>query len=360
MMKKAKTYSLTRRILFALLALLIITLVVLRLYLSTWLLEYVNNVLAHLNGYKGSVESINIDLYRGAYRINKLVVNKINGHIPTPFIDINVVDFSVEWSALLHGRIVSYATLEHPVLNFAVNRSSVQDGTEVDWNKPIRDLMPIDINHVDIKDGTVTYQDFSSTPHVNVYIHHMQGELRNLRNVEDPHVPLPSTIDIQGGSIGNGHVHISGRMNILPRSPNMDLKLALENVNLPALNSYTEAYAAFDFSSGNFNLYSELITHNDRVSGYVKPIATNISVDVFKSPNPLEVAWSAAVAVVLKLFSNFPRDQFATRVDMEGSLGNINTNTWSTIGGILYNAFIKAMSRGFDQTGRQDLIPDKN
>lgn len=354
-MKSQRKYSLTKRILLGMATVLIVTVVVLRLYLSVWLLDYVNNVLAHIDGYQGSVESINIDLYRGAYRINKLVLNKLNGHIPTPFVAIDVTDFSLQWMPLLHGRIVSSLKLVHPVINFAVNKSASQTGENVDWTKPIKDLMPIDINRVYLDNGAITYQDFSSTPNVDIFIHHMQGEVQNLRNVEDPANPLPSTLEIRGSSIGSGNLGITGRMNILTKMPNMNLLISLKDVNLPALNDYTNAYAAFDFKSGNFTVFSQLVTKDGEVSGYVKPLVTNLSVDILKSGNPLQIAWSSVVAVVLKVFTNISKDQFATRVDLQGKAGNIGTSIWPAIGGIFYNAFIEAMSKGFDQTENKNL-----
>lgn len=353
-----KTHGRSRKwhIIIGCIALLLIGLLIgARLYLSVWLLDYVNNVLSHINGYQGSVESINIDLYRSAYRINKLVINKVDGKIPTPFVAIDKTDFSLQWGSLLHGRIVSDATLTHPVINFAVNKSASQTGENVDWTKPIKDLMPIDINHVHFDDGSITYQDFSSTPQVNIYIRHMEGEVKNLRNVKDKDHPLPSTLEVKGSSIGNGDLKIKGRMNILKEVPDMNLLLALENVNLPALNNYSEAYGAFNFNSGKFNLYSKIIEKDGHISGYVKPMVTDLSVDVFKTANPLEVVWSTIVAATLKVFTNLPRDQFATKVELEGNAGNIDANTWSALGGIFRNAFISAMTKGFDQTDNKEI-----
>jgi len=360
-MRKLRNYPLKWRILAVLALLLLTVFIVVHTYLAGWLLGYVNNVLGSLNGYQGSAESISIDLYRGAYRINNLAINKKEGAIPTPFVAIKTLDFSVQWSALLHGRIVTSMTLIHPVINFAVNKSATQDGMGVDWTKPIKDLMPIDINHVHFKDGSITYQDFSSTPQVNIYLHHMEGDVQNLRNVEDAHDPLPSPLDIQGSTIGNGDIKIHGRMNILKKVPDMNLLLAMDKVDLPALNNYSEAYAAFDFKSGSFSLYSQVIVKNGQVGGYVKPIATHLSVDVLKTANPVQIAWDTAVAAILKVFTNISKDQFATRVDLEGNVDNIGTNIWSALGGIIRNAFISAMSKGFDETGEKELLkPSEN
>jgi len=329
--------------------------IVVHTFMASLLLNYVNHVLNNIKGYQGSVESINIDLYRSAYRINKIVLNKKEGGIPTPFIAIEKVDLSLQWASLLHGRIVSDVELTRPVINFAVNKSAAQDGAGVDWTKPIKDLMPIDINHVRFKDGNIAYKDFSSTPQVNVFINHLDGEISNLRNIVDPYRPLPSSIAIEGSSIGNGDVHMRGRMNILKDVPDMDIYLALENVDLPALNNYSEAYAAFDFKSGSFDLYSQFNVKNGRVGGYIKPIATHLSVDVLKSANPVEIFWDSAVAAILKIFTNPTQDQFATQVALEGDLKNVGADPWSILGGIIRNAFIKAMSKGFNPTTQPQL-----
>ena len=168
-----------------------VLLLAVRLYLDVWLLDYVNNVLSHINGYQGSVQSINIDLYRGAYQINRLVLNKMDAGIPAPFVSIEHADLSIQWRALLHGRIVSTAELTKPAVNFAVNEGKSQTGSEVDWTQPIKKLMPIDINHVILRDGKVSYQDFSSTPRVDLYIKNVNGDVENLRNVEAAGEGLP-------------------------------------------------------------------------------------------------------------------------------------------------------------------------
>jgi hypothetical protein len=350
--------SLKRKIAIGFLVVIVAAVIVVHTYFAGWLLHYINRTLNNIPGYQGSVQSINIDLYRSAYRINKLVLNKKEGTIPTPFVAIDVVDFSLEWSALLHGRIVSNATLTHPVVNFAVNKDVAQNGAGVDWTKPIKDLMPIDINHVLIKDGSVTYQDFAATPQVDIYIRHLDGEMDNLRNVQNPNQALPSSVAIRGSSIGNGNLSLKGRMNILNPMPDMDMYLALEKVDLPALNNYSEAYASFDFKSGTFDLYSQFNVKDNNVSGYVKPMVTHLEVDVLKKPNPVQVAWSTVMAAILRIFTNPSKDQFATQIPLEGDLKNVSANTWSALGGIIYNAFIQAMNKGFDENGQKgDISP---
>lgn len=351
----------SRHIWGGILLLLALALIAARLYLNIWVLHYVNGVLGNIKGYEGSVEAIDIDLYRGAYRAHILKIRKKTGHMPTPFVDIETVDFSIQWGALFHGRIVSDVELQKPILNFAVNRAGTveQTGAGADWSKTIKDLAPIDINLVTFNEGKLTYQDFSTTPQVNVYIHHMSGEARNLRNVVDETQALPSTIIVRGDSIGGGDLDLKGSMNILKPTPDMDLDIKLLHVHLPALSNYSNAYAAIDIREGNLNVYSEFIIKNNVVSGYVKPIATDIAlIDLRKNPNPVKLVWETIVAAVVEIFTNQRKDQFATKIPLTGNLENIDTDIWSTLSGIVRNAFIKAFSNALDSDIKFNNAPN--
>lgn len=341
-----------RYVLIGFIVLLIAAAIAARLYLNIWLPQYVNQVLDSIPGYRGSISGIDIDLYRGAYKIHDLKIYKRKGNIPTPFVSIETTDLSIEWKALFHGRIVSNADLTKPIINFAVNNSGTveQTGVEADWSKPIKDLMPIDIDVVTFRQGRLSYQDFSTNPKVNVYINNMSGEVRNLRNVEDKSIALPSTLQVRGSSIGKGHLAIDGRLNILRRIPDMDLNIKLEKVYLPALTDYSNAYASVDIREGTLNVYSEFTIKNNHVSGYVKPIATHVAlIDLKKDSNPIKLFWQVVVATVVEIFTNHSKDQFATKVALEGSLDNIETSTWEAVSNIIRNAFVEALKRGFDK-----------
>lgn len=319
-----------------------------RLYLPYWLTDYVNRVLDNIPGYHGSVKNIDVHLYRGAYKIYGLKVEKTGGKIPVPFIDIAETDLSIQWGALFHGRIVSDVHMNKPILNFATLGAASQTGENVNWKSQIDKLMPIDINIVTFKNGKIAYRDFSAKPQVNIDIHGLNGQLENLRNVEDKSQRLPSTLTANGTSIGNGKLQLNGKLNVLRKTTDMDMDVKLENASLPALNSYMRDSAGIDFEKGNLSIYSEFAVKDGTLNGYVKPIATDISiVDIEKdASNPVALIWESIVSIVMEIFENQPRDQFATKIEISGQVGNVDTDFWSTLGGIFRNAFIKAFDKG--------------
>jgi len=335
---------------------IIIALIAGRLYLPTWLAGYLNEQLANMNGYSGSVEDVDIHLYRGAYTIHKLTIKKNEGKIPVPFFDVETADISVEWKSLFHGRVVAEIEAQRPVINFATKGSVTQTGSEVDWTDKLKKLAPIDINRVAIHQGKVSYKNFSTTPNVDVFIHNMEGEVKNLRNVVDKNDALPSTITVGGSSIGGGKFHVDGRMNILKRVPDMEMKAKLEGVDLPAFNSYFRAFAAIDVEKGSFDGYTEFSVKDGRVQGYVKPIARNIElIDLSKSTNPIKLLWESIASMVIEVFTNQRKDQFATKFPIEGTIeGDVKSGVWEALGGIIRNAFFEAFQKGFDRGGVQE------
>tara|TARA_R110002096_G_scaffold431563_1_gene646966 strand:- start:8829 stop:8993 length:165 start_codon:yes stop_codon:yes gene_type:complete len=54
-------------------------------------------VLADIPGYYGQVQGVEIALYRGAYFINGMHLNKTNAETQIPFLNFPKNDISIEW-----------------------------------------------------------------------------------------------------------------------------------------------------------------------------------------------------------------------------------------------------------------------
>lgn len=344
-----------------LILILLVTAIVGRMYLPVWLKDYVNNELNNIKGYRGGVEAIDVHLYRGAYTIRGLKLNKINAGVPVPFLSIASTDLSLQWGALFQGRVVSDVHLSQPQINFAVGKSGAEQyGKETDWTVPIKNLMPIDINVVEIQRGKISYRDFESSPPVDLFITDISGTMNNLRNVDEKGSALPSPIDFRGNSIGGGKLGIKGRVNALKKETDMDLDGKLEGADLKAFNDFSSAYAGIIFKEGSMDLYSEFVVKDGQVSGYVKPIVRNLSVDkVPEDGNPFVVIWSTLAAIVLEILENQPRDQFASKVPLSGSLDSIQTQFWPALGAVFRNAFVQAFEKGTDDEITFGKNPEK-
>ncbi len=331
---------------------IIFVLLSVRIALPFIIKSYVNNTLQNLEGYTGSVTDIDINLYRGAYVIDSLKIEKLDGNNPVPFVLVKEIDLSVEWGALFDGAIVGEIELISPVLSFVASSDSVsgQSGENIDWTKPIKDLLPLKINRFAINDGTIHYLDYGADPVVDIYLKEFKMVVTNLNNAEDIEKKLPSHLELNAVSIGDGRLNISADLNILKKIPDFDLNFKFENAQLPAFNNFLNAYAGIDAEEGVFNLFSEAAVNDGNIEGYIKPILNDFRIFSLEedSDNLLSLVWEGVVGIVMELFENQGKDQFATKASLSGSIKNLDTGIFPAIWNIFKNAFIEAFKKDTD------------
>ena len=315
-----------------------------RIYLPFWVTDYVNKQISQLEGYTGSIDGVGISLWRGAYQIYGLDIYKRDG-LKEPFVAAKLVDFSVEWKALLHGSIVSEIDIHDITLNFAKSQSGKGGG----FGEFITSLTPFDINRLEVSGGRVAYLDYSASPDVNIYIQDVSMLVTNLRNIEDKNERLPSRLEVSGTSIGDGKLNISGKGNILRDVPDFDVDVRLEKAQLAAFNDYTREAAAIDFDKGNASFYSEMAAADGQLVGYVKFIADDVTMINMRTQDSLfNAMWESLAATFMALFKNHSEDQFALRLPIEGRIDNPQGSVWSAFTSIFSNAFAGAFPRDTD------------
>ncbi|RRQ24235.1 DUF748 domain-containing protein [Guyparkeria sp. SCN-R1] len=346
-----------RSVAFGLIAVIVVLLILGRAYLPYWVTDYLNTQIAALDGYAGSLEDVDIHLWRGAYVVHGLEIHKLEGGLKEPFVAAETIDLSVEWSALLDGAVVAEIDIHDADLNF----SRTQSGEGAGWQRLVEAWSPFDINRLTIHGGRVAYIDYSTEPNVHLFIDDIEARVTNLRNVERGDPSLPSDLNITGHSIGDGELTVEGKLNVVKSTPDFDIDLALRGASLAAFNDYTKAAAAIDFESGTVGLFSELAAVDGRLTGYLKTVATDISVvDLSESDqNPINALWESAVSVFMDVFKNQPEDQFAFRIPIEGNLNDPERGTWAAFLSIFDNAFGQAFTRDTDGNIRfEELLED--
>lgn len=327
--------------------------VIVRLFLPHLVKNYVNKTLQEMEGYTGSVDDIDLRIFRGAYVIKELQILKEKDQIPVPFVEIERIDLSVHWKALLHGSIAGEVILDRPNVNFAVSDSKEsQDGSEADWLQTLDELMPIKINQFQIKDGKISFKDFSTNPEVDIFLDSLELMATNISNVRDKSNPLPSTLKAYAISLGNGNLNIDVKMNVLKKMPDFDLDLSFENVDLTALNNFVRAYAHADVEKGTFNFYTEMTAENGALNGYIKPVIQDLQIlDWDKEEDPfLQKVWESVMEFVTDIFTNQEKNQFATKTSVTGDLNNLDVGIWQAVWNTFKNAFIEALSKRVEGT----------
>ncbi|GAB3960040.1 DUF748 domain-containing protein [Spirosoma harenae] len=329
--------------------------IIARLLLPYFVLRYVNKTLADMGGgYTGHVDDIGISLIRGAYQLNDLRIRKINGKIKEPFLYIPKTDLSVEWKSLFKGRLVSEVECYEPEINFAFSSEEAtnQTGAEVDWTTYLKKLLPININRFAVINGKVNLTSLITQPRADLSLHRFQGEVRNIRNVEDRSNKLPSPVVASGDVPGyGGTINFSANMNLLKIVPDFDYNLKFNDLQLVKLNKLARAYANVDFERGTVSVFSEMAMLDKKLNGYIKPLTKDMLIFKVNEHENRSVGkfftelLAQAGTAILK---NQKHDQVATRIPLNGTYDNIQTAVWPTIFGLLRNAYVEAFQKNFD------------
>ncbi len=317
--------------------------------------HYLNKTLQNdLKGYTGSVADVDIALIRGAYSLDKLTLKKKNGKVPVPFLDVDRIEFSVEWQALFDGSLVAEITAIHPKLNFVdgPSEAQTQTGEEGNWQATVDKLFPLRINKFVIRDGEVHFRNLHATPKVDVFMNDLDLVARNLTNSEDISKTLVATVDGNAKIMGDGRLTTHLDLNPLQKQIPFNLDLSLERVPLTKLNDFFRAYAKIDMEQGTFNLYSEIAGGNGKFNGYLKPIFKDAKVLDVKEDDekPFRLIWEAGIGLVNTIFRNYPKDQVATKIPVSGDLNNPDVDVSTTVIKVLENAFVKAINPSLDET----------
>jgi hypothetical protein len=336
---------------------LAIALIALHVALPWLLRDYLNDKLANMGDYRGQISDIDLALWRGAYQINGLHIVKVNGKVPVPLLEAPEIDLAVSWRALWESHsVVAEVAFVRPQLTFVDggNAADSQTGEGVDWRAQLKGLLPIHINEIRIQDGTLAFRNFSANPPVDLQASKINGQLLNLSNVNVADTRRPASLQANANIFEQAPLQISAKFDPLGQLDDFDLRLRITDIQLKQLNSFTRAYADFDFAAGQGDFVMELDAQQGKLKGYAKPLLRDMEIfnwqqDVAaKDKSLLSGAWEALVGGSSWLLKNQRKDQFATRIDIDGDLKAYDVSRWQAFKAILRNAFVQAFNNRFD------------
>ena len=329
-----------------------------RLALPGWARDFANDRLSHMGeDYSGHMEAVDIHLWRGAYTARDFVITKTTGRVPAPLLQAPAIDIALSWRDLFHGAIVARVVFDRPEINFVDGRTKAdsQSGSGVDWRAQLEQMIPMRLDEVRVTDGTLRFRNFTSTPQVDVRATDVRLTIQNLTNVRDKNDRRPASMDAHATVMEQTPVEAHGRFDPFTGLDDFALDLRMAKIDLVRLNDLLRAYLYLDVAAGNGEFVTQLDVRDRKVTGYIKPLFKDIQVVDWKQDlgkdNPLKLAWKTIAGAFVAIFKNHSTDQFATRTEISGSLDNPSVSTFDAILAILHNAFVKALTPGFEHAG---------
>lgn len=332
----------------------VVLLVAIRLALPYVILHYANDTLENMDGYDGHIEDIDLAIFRGAYKIDSIYLNKVDSVSgeETPFLSASTVDLSIEWKSLFKGSLVGEIVVDKPMVRFTKEKVEPEDVQKdsSDFRQVLNDFMPLEINRLEFRNGRLQYVDSTTTPKVNISMTDVDIVALNLKNSYDSSAVLPAKIDAHA-TVYEGRLNLEMKLNPLAEVPTFDLNAEWRNTNLTKLNEFFQAYGKLDVSSGSFGLYTEVAAKEGSFTGYVKPLLENLEISgkEDRNDNILQKAWEGIAGAVTEVFENQRKETFATKIPLRGQIEDPKANIVFAILQILENAFISALQPSIDR-----------
>ncbi|MBK4990123.1 DUF748 domain-containing protein [Pseudomonas sp. S36] len=340
------------------LASFIVLLVALHIALPYLVRDYLNQKLADMGDYRGQVTDVDLAWWRGAYTINGLQIVKTTGKVPVPLLNAPVIDLSVSWHALWYDHaVVAEVAFVRPELNFVDggNKQNSQTGQGTDWRQQLEKLLPITLNEVRINDGVLTFRNFNSNPPVTLKATDLQASVRNLTNIRDEAGRRDASFQATALIAGDAKVESRATFDPFSDFDDFEFRLRATGIELRKLNDFASAYGKFDFKAGRGDVVIEAQATNGRLSGYIKPLLRDVEVfdwqqDVQnKDKGVLRSVWEALVGATQTVLKNQPKNQFATRVELSGSVRKQDISAFEAFLQILRNGFVQAFNARYER-----------
>lgn len=328
------------------------------------ILHYANKKLAALDGYYGHIEDIDLNLYRGAYVINNIFINNVEDDDTTEYFKCPRIDLSVEWNSVFSGKLVGEVEFEQPILNYTmgkeIGKGEIKDDS-ANFIQLIKEFMPLRINRFSAANGEIHYIDQSKDPIVDVPMTAVNIEGTGFTNEPaDSGVVLPADIKMDA-ALYNGQLTIKTKLDPLNDVPTFDLNATLTNTDLTNFNNLFRAYAKFDVEKGSMGLYCEVAAKDGEFSGYVKPLITDLKIARLSQEEggPVQIVWEVFLGTVVEIFTNQSKDQFATKVPLDGKFNNPDVDLGSAIFAVLRNAFVEALKPSLDEDVSLETVDEQ-
>jgi hypothetical protein len=344
-------------------------LILLRAFLPTIFKWYLVREFNAIEGYSAKIDDVDIYLYRLGFSIDGFVIYETKTGDKKPLFSCEKWDISVQFSKIIQGKIVGKMTMERPELNFVVGieekqvpdssylnrfqRNNFNNAEKISWQQEIKDIIPIRINKIEVIDGKISYKDEQMSSLMNFTMTNVNGELRNLTNVDNKKRRNYAEGKLEGKIMKSGKFKGEIHLNPLSERGDYDVNIQVYNIYLPEFNNAFTEYAGIDAENGSFNCTFESVCEDGKVHGYLKPILKKPKFFSLKSDlkKPLhQGAWNALAGLLTGLHKNPFKNQIATKIDFQGDAGKLNYNPARIYLYILKNAFFKAFNNNIENS----------
>ncbi|MBG9995527.1 DUF748 domain-containing protein [Pseudoalteromonas sp. NZS127_1] len=339
---------------------LIVLLILMRIAAPYVVQYYVNYQLKHTQGVTGHVGDVDLFLYRGAYAIDDVEIYAVDAtSAPKPLLSIQTLDFSLAWSALLKGNLVTNMAFTRPEIviydkdpNASEQNKQVKD--ETTWVGLANNLVLFSIDTLTIEQGKLTLVNSTNSGENPTFISSINAKIENITNAQNLSKTLVTTLNVEGALMGQAALKLNGKLDPFSKQANFDLNAEVQRFSVKNLDTVFKVYTPFDIEAGGIDGAMELVAKDNNLNGYVKAGVQNLSVfswreDIEKDDDGIFTAiFEGSVDLLSSILENDESKLVAARIPIEGQLDNADVSTFQAVISVLKNAFFDAFKMKVD------------
>ena len=356
----AFTFKHARNKWFSVLVATVLFLILLRAAAPYAVQYYVNQQLEQTQGITGHVGDVDLYLYRGAYAIDDVEIYAVDAtSAPKPLLAVQTLDFSLAWSALLKGNLVTNMAFSRPeIVIYDKDPSTIEQNQQVKeettWVGLANDLVLFSIDTLRINNGKVSLVNAINDGEKPTYISNINAEIKNITNAQNLSKTLVTSLNVEGALMGEAALSLNGKLDPFSEQANFDFNVEVQRFSVKNLETVFKVYTPFDIEAGGIDGAMELAANNNNLNGYVKAGVHNLSVfswreDIEKDDDGLFTAiFEGSIDLLSSLLENDDSKLVAARIPIEGQLDNADVSTFQAVVSVLKNAFFDAFKMKVD------------
>jgi hypothetical protein len=199
-----------------------------------------------LSGYTVSIPGLRLHPLAAAIEMREATIVQ-NDNPDPPVLHVRRLVTSVDWRALIRGRVVADVLFDHPTVHLDVRqvRTEAADRTPVEqrgWQEALEALtLDLKINRLRVRQGDVTYVDRG--PFKPLHLGHLKIQADNIRNIRSAERTYPSDVQVEGVAFEQGQIWLDGHADFLATPyPGVEGSLWLERIALDYFRPLTNRY----------------------------------------------------------------------------------------------------------------------
>ena len=204
-----------------------------------------------------------------------------------------------------------------------------------------RPAVNVDVQEMNVRNSRLNFKDQDSDPPYVLFVSDSNLTVRNLSNHAEHGL---SHLDLTGRFMDSGTMHIYGTFAAGREGPEFTTNIEILNTDLTALNPLMRAHGRLDVAQGHLTVYAKIGVNNSRITGYVKPMFSDVKVyssEKDKNKSVLEQAKDVVVGAAAHILKNEGTQKVATQINLTGNLKNPDVSTWQAFVEAIKNAFVR-------------------